>query len=96
MADTKALQDAIVVAEDAFAALLAVRRSNRDSMSPRDFREYNESTRAEQVQVQADANAANKALRDALNAERSAVAEQVISVGTLREGNSPGGVAPDG
>ena len=66
--DTQALQDAIVVAEDAFAALLAIRRSNRDSMSPKDFRAYNESTRA----------------------------EQVISVGTLKEGNSPGGVAPDG
>ena len=96
MVDTQALQDAIVVAEDAFAALLATRRSNRDSMSPKDFREYNESTRAEQVQVQGDANRANQALRDALNAERSAVAEQVISVGTLKEGNSPGGVATDG
>ena len=94
MVDTQALQDAIVVAEDAFAALLVTRRSNRESMSRKDFREYNESTRAEQLQVTADADAANQALRDALNAERSAVAEQVISVGTLKEGNSPGGVTP--
>ena len=94
--DTQGLQDAIVVAEDAFAALLATRRSNRDSMSPRDFRAYNESTRVEQLQVTGDADRANQALRDALNAERSAVAEQVISVGTLKEGNSPGGVSPDG
>ena len=94
--DTQALQDAIVVAEDAFAALLATRRSNRDSMSPKDFREYNEATRAEQIQVTADANKANQALRDALNAEKSAVAEQVISVGTLKESNSPEGVDSDG
>ena len=96
MADTQPLQDAIVAAEDAFAALLVNRRSNRDSMSRKDFLAYNEATRAEQLQVTADADAANQALRDALNAERENVAAQVIKVGTLDEGNRLKGVAPDG
>lgn len=94
MADTQELQDAVVVAEDALAALLAIRRANRESMSRNDFRAYNDSTRAEQLTATGDVNDTNQALRDHLNAARSNVQAQIISVGTLDEGNRMKGVNP--
>lgn len=96
MADTQVLQDAVVAAEDTFAALLVTRRGNRDTMTRRDFRSYNASTRADQVQISADVESANQALRDHLNGERENVIAQVISVGTLDEGNRVKGVSPSG
>jgi hypothetical protein len=96
MADISDLQDACVAAETAKAELLVTRRANRDSMSKRGFREYNEATRAEQIQVEADVQAANQALQDGLNEVRSDAVAQVVDVGTLNEGNQPQGVNTDG
>ncbi len=94
MVDTQVLSDAVVATEDAFAASLVTRRDNRESMTRRDFRAFNESTRAEQVKITADMEAANQALRDHMNSERENVQAQVISVGTLDEGNRVKGVSP--
>ena len=96
MTDIEVLSDALVTAENAFAASLVTRRANRDVMTKREFRAYNEETRDEQIQIQRDVSAAEKALRDHLNAGRENVATQVISVGTLDEGNRITGVSSDG
>ena len=93
MADVAALTKAAVAADDALAALIVTRRSNRDSKTKAEFRDYNESTRAQQLQVQRDADAASKALSDSLNVDREHAAAQVISVGTLHETNRSGGVS---
>lgn len=96
MTDLQELQDVVVAAEDAFAALLVTRRANRLSMTRVEFKAYNDSTRDEQVQISADVESANQALRDHMNAGRADVMSQVISVGTLDEGNRVTGVGPNG
>ncbi len=96
MAEVQGLQDAVVAAEDVLAALLVTRRANRLVMTKVAFREYNEATRTLQVDIQKEVMNAARKLRDHLNAGRENVATQVISVGTLDEGNRITGVSLDG
>lgn len=89
MSDLAALQAAVTeakneleAAEAAKEALLEERRANRDSMSKKDFRAYNESTTTRQLETQAAVDAAQAKLSAALNTVR-----QEILVGTLSEVN---------
>ncbi len=94
--ELQGLQDALVAAENAFAAQLVERRANRLVMTKAEFRAYNEATRTEQVDISREVSEATKALQDFLNAGREEAAAQVISVGTLHEGNRIKGASPDG
>ncbi len=92
MADIAALQADCVVAETAKSELLAARAEKRAKMSRAAFREYNASTRDEQLVVTAAVNAANKAFKAGLDEVRSDAVAQVVDVGTLNEGNQIGPV----
>ncbi len=94
--EVQGLQDAVVAAEDALAALLVSRRANRLVMTKAAFREYNEETRTLQVDIQKEVTNAARNLRDYLNAGREDAALHVISVGTLDEGNRAKAVSTDG
>ena len=93
MADLAALKAAVDVAEAAKETLLDERRTNRDTMSPRDFRAYNEATRAQQKDVTADETAATKAYQDELKVIRADAVDKAINVavGTISESNTPEG-----
>ncbi len=90
MADIAALQAECVVAETAKSELLSVRAAKREEMSKSAFREYNESTRNEQLAVSAAVTAADAAFKAALDGVRSDAVAQVVDVGTLNEGNQIG------
>ena len=96
MADVAILQQACVDAEQAKADLLAKRRENRTTMSKIGFREYNESTRDQQLNVQKVLDAADKAFRGALDEIRVDAVHQVVNIGTLNEGNQAQEVNTDG
>lgn len=96
MVDISELQAACVAAEETKTALLKLRAANRETMSRAEFIEYNEATRAEQLQAQADVTAAGKAFTEALDEVRVGAVHQVVDVGTLNEGNRSQGVSPDG
>ena len=93
MADIAALQEDCVVAETAKAELIATRASKREELSKTAFRQYNESTRSEQLAVTESLRAANEAFTAALNEVRSDAVTQVVNVGTLEEGNQIGQVS---
>lgn len=93
MADIAALKAACDAAEAAKETLLTERRANRETMSPKAFREYNASTRAQQKDVQAAIGVADTEFQDALKVIRSDAVDAAINVavGTLHEGNEVGG-----
>ncbi len=93
MADIAALQADCVIAETAKSELLRIRAKKRESLSKSAFREYNESTRNEQLVVEAAVTAANKAFTDGLNEVRADAVTKVVNVGTLEEGNQIGPVS---
>lgn len=92
MSDIAALKSALDEAEAAKAALIEERREKRDSLSKADFRAYNETTKSQQLQAQAEVDKAEKALQEALNQVRSDALAQAVPVGTVKEGSSGGGV----
>lgn len=91
--DIAELQQACLEAEEAKTALLALRQVNRESMTKIEFREYNESTRAEQIEIQAVVSRADQAFTEALDEVRVDAVHQVVNVGTLNEGNQAQGVS---
>ncbi len=95
MSDIAVLQDACVAAEQVKADLLVERRENRTTMSKVAFREYNESTRDQQLKVQKLLDSADRKFRKALDEIRVDAVHQVVNVGTLNEGNQPQGVNTD-
>ena len=92
MADIAALQQACVAAEQVKADLLTERASKRKKMSKIAFREYNDASRAEQLEVQGNLDVADKAFTAALDEVRVGAVHQVVDVGTLEEGNRAVGV----
>ncbi len=93
MTEIAALQQDCVVAETAKSELLAVRAGKREKLSKIAFREYNETTRAQQLEVQGSLDGANAAFTAALNEVREEAVHQVVNVGTLEEGNKIGPVS---
>ncbi|KKM15936.1 hypothetical protein LCGC14_1690900 [marine sediment metagenome] len=95
MADLAALKAACDAAEAAKAALLEERASKRAAMPKQAFRDYNASTRAEQLAVEAAVAAANKEFQAALTVIRSDAVENAINVavGTISEADSEGGMS---
>ncbi len=93
MADLAALKAAVDAAEAAKEALLVERRTNRETMSPRDFRAYNDATRVQQKNVEADVGAADKAFQDELKVIRADAVDNAINVavGTVNEAETAGG-----
>ncbi len=93
MADLAALKAAVDVAEAAKETLLTERRGNRDTMSPRDFRAYNDATRVQQKNVEGDVAAATTAFQDELKVIRADAVDAAISVavGTINEADTAGG-----
>jgi hypothetical protein len=93
MADLAVLKAAVDAAEAVKETLLDERRTNRDVMSKQAFRDYNESTRAQQKNVEADVAVATEAFQDALKVIRADAVDAAINVavGTLHESNSAGG-----
>ncbi len=93
MADLAALKAAVDAAEAAKETLLTERRGNREVMSPRDFRAYNEATRVQQKNVEADVSAADKAFQDELKVIRADAVDAAINVavGTVSESETAGG-----
>lgn len=88
MSDIETLKADLADAEAAKALLVDERRANRATMSPTAFRAYNEETRDQQIDVQADLQTATDAITAHLNNAR-----QEIMVGTLSETNTPGGAS---
>lgn len=88
MAHIDELKLTLEAAEEAKANLIAERYDLRQSMGRQAFREYNEDSRAEQLQVTADVHDAIAAITIHLNNAR-----QEIYVGTLSETDSSGGVS---
>ncbi len=93
MTDIAALQQACVDAELVKTDLLAERSKEREKLSKRAFREYNDASRAEQLEVQGNLDVANKAFTAALDEVRVGAVHQVVDVGTLEEGNKIGPVS---
>ncbi len=93
MSDIAALQADCVVAETAKSELLAVRDKKRGTLSKAAFREYNESTRNEQLVVTEALRVANAAFTAGLDEVRSNAVTKVVNVGTLEEGNQIGTVS---
>ncbi len=91
MADLAALNAAIEAAEATEVTLIDQRRANRESMSPTDFRAYNDVTREEQIFVQAAVVKARKDLQAALTTVRSEALN--VAIGTISESNTPGGAS---
>ncbi len=94
--DVAELQQACVEAEAVKDLLLETRAEKRQSMSRMEFIEYNEASRAEQLQVEAAVTAADKAFTAALDEVRVGAVHQVVDIGTLNEGNKAQGVNTDG
>ncbi len=93
MADLAALKAAVDVAEAAKETLLIERRGNKETMSPRDFRAYNDSTRAQQKNIQAAVTDAVSAFQGELKVIRADAVDKAINVavGTLTESETAGG-----
>lgn len=87
MAHIDELKTALAAHEEVKQNLLDERQSKRDSLSRAAFQQYNEDTRAEQLQVTADVTEAIAAITAHLNNAR-----QEIMVGTISETDSAGGV----
>ncbi|KKL63655.1 hypothetical protein LCGC14_2172950 [marine sediment metagenome] len=91
MTELADLKVAVDTAEAAKDDLVTERRANRETMSPRDFKAYNESTWAEQIDVEKAVTAANKAFQSAATTIRSEAIN--VAIGTLSETNTPGGTS---
>lgn len=91
MTDIAALKTACDEAEAAKAALIVERQKQRTTLPMVKFMAYNESTRAQQIAIQAACTVADKAFQDAIQQVRNDAVAKVINVGTISE--AEGGVA---
>ena len=93
--DFAALQDAVAQAEENKETLLDERRDKRFTLSKTAFLAYNKDTRAQQVEVQAELDTAETALRAAILEIRNDATAKAINVpiGTISETNTPGGAS---
>ncbi len=90
MTDVQALKADLDAAEAAKETLVEQRRSKRYSLSRIKWREYNESTRTKQKDVQAAVDAAQQAFSEALGRVRSDAVEVALGTITETEGGADG------
>lgn len=95
MADLAVLKTAVDEAEAAKAALIEERAAKRATMPKQAFRDYNASTRDQQLLVEAAVAASTKEFQAALSVIRSDAVDAAINVavGTISEANTEGGAS---